>query len=159
MNTLNTYKNNIFSQFGEDGIIKEILRRLDISSGTAIEFGAWDGVLLSNTAALWTGSNWKGVLIEAGTEKFDFLKKVCANHKCVCINEFVKPTGAGSLEDILERNSIQPSDITLLSIDIDGNEYHILNGLKKIHPAILVMEYNPTIPPEMFVVSKEDAHL
>ena len=44
------YKKNIYSQFGEDGIIEEILKRLKNKiNKTCVEFGAWDGIHLSNT--------------------------------------------------------------------------------------------------------------
>ena len=42
-------EHNIHSQMGEDGVIAAICRALDISNGTAVEFGAWDGVHLSNS--------------------------------------------------------------------------------------------------------------
>jgi hypothetical protein len=34
----------------------------------------------------------------------------------------------------------------LLSIDIDGDDYHIFDSLKKLCPRVVVCEYNPTIP-------------
>ena len=37
----NTYKKNVYSQNGEDGIIEEILKRFNITSGWVCEFGAW----------------------------------------------------------------------------------------------------------------------
>lgn len=155
--TLNNFGKNIFSQFGEDGIIGEILKRLEISSGTCVEFGAWDGVLFSNTANLWGFDNkWRGVLIEADSEKFKTLTKVTKDKNVVAINTFVQPVGNDSLEEILKREEIDFSSIKLLSIDIDGNEFHILSNLKKLHPEIVITEYNPTIPKELELVSKEN---
>ena len=54
---------NVFSQFGEDGIIARIFEIIGLQSKACIEFGAWDGFHMSNTANLWT-KGWKGVLIE-----------------------------------------------------------------------------------------------
>ena len=52
-----SYKKNIFSQNGEDGIIEEIFKRLnDVSDKKCCEFGAWDGKHLSNTCNLITVS-------------------------------------------------------------------------------------------------------
>ena len=39
---------DVWSSTGNDGIIAEIFRRLGRSTGTFVEFGAWDGVHLSN---------------------------------------------------------------------------------------------------------------
>ncbi len=155
--TLNIYKKNIYSQFGEDGIIKEILNRINISSGTCIEFGAWDGLVYANTANLWTTTNWKGVLIEPDKSKFGVLKKVLQGHNSIALDTFIKPTGEQSLENILDKNGISFNEVKLLSVDVDGNEYHILKNLKKLMPPLVIAEYNPTIPPEIEVISKEDA--
>ena len=155
--TLNDYKQNEFSQYGEDGIIKEILNRLNLSSGVCVEFGAWDGLLLSNTANLWSSNdNWRGVLIEADSEKFKTLRKVTDSKNVVALHTFVKPDGKDSLEQILLREKISFDSVRLLSVDIDGNEFYILKNLEKLRPSIIVAEYNPTIPGYMEVVSKED---
>ncbi len=154
--TLNDYKQNTFSHFGEDGVTKEIMRRLNISTGTCVEFGAWDGVAFSNTAILWQ-SGWKGVLIEASKEKFETLKKVVSGYDCLPLNDMVMSSGDGSLENILRREKIDFADVRFLSIDVDGNEYHIFDKLDSLRPSVVVMEYNPTIPPEISVVSKEDS--
>ncbi len=154
--TLNDCKENIFSQYGEDGITREILKRLNVSSGICVEFGAWDGVALSNAAILWT-NGWKGVLIESDSQKFETLKKVVADYDCIPLNKFVTPAGNQSLENILIDQNINFEDIKFICIDIDGNEYHILKGLTSLHPPIIVIEYNHTIPPELNIVSREDA--
>jgi hypothetical protein len=50
----NKFAKDIYSQNGEDGIIEEILNKLEINNGYVCEFGAWDGVHLSNTFNLVT---------------------------------------------------------------------------------------------------------
>ena len=45
----NKFKKNIYSQNGEDGIIEELIKRLEIKNLEVCEFGAWDGKLYSNT--------------------------------------------------------------------------------------------------------------
>ena len=41
----NTYAKNIYSQNGEDGIISELLKRLEINNGWVCEFGAQDEII------------------------------------------------------------------------------------------------------------------
>jgi hypothetical protein len=46
---------NVYSQFGEDSILKAIFERIPTNQNgvrTCVEFGAWDGLHFSNTAKL-----------------------------------------------------------------------------------------------------------
>lgn len=152
---LNKFSKNVFSQFGEDGIIEEIIKRADIKNRVCVEFGAWDGVLFSNVANLWSNHEWKGILIESEKDRYEDMKKITSNYNCLPINTFVEPKGENSLEKILKKHSVPFKEIEILSIDIDGNEYQIFKNLKELRPTIIILEYNPTIPPEMSIVSKE----
>lgn len=46
---LNEFASNVTSQFGEDGIIEKILEVIGDANRWCVEFGASDGVYLSNT--------------------------------------------------------------------------------------------------------------
>lgn len=62
---LNSYQKNIYSQFGEDGIIQRIFEILPVTDEKwCVELGAWDGIYLSNTHHLIKNKQWNGVLIE-----------------------------------------------------------------------------------------------
>lgn len=138
---------NVYSQFGEDGILERILDCVEVKSKVSIEFGAWDGFHYSNTAHLWS-NGWKGVLIEGVASRYEDLKRNTKEYDCVCIHAYVTPTGSSALESILQNNNIS-QDIGVLSIDIDGNDYWILDGLSKLRPDVIICEYNPTIPAEI----------
>ena len=43
------YAANIYSQYGDDGIINQLLKELNINTGVVVEFGAWDGKRGSHT--------------------------------------------------------------------------------------------------------------
>lgn len=139
---INDYANNLYSQFGEDGIISKIFEIIKPEFNSCIEFGAWDGIHLSNTASLWKHQNWKAILIESDKERFENLKNTTPAN-CICLNEFVD-SEKNTLDYILEKNNID-KNIDFLSIDIDGNDYHILNSLQ-LKPKVIAIEYNPTIP-------------
>jgi hypothetical protein len=53
--------------------------------------------------------------------------------------------GGGSLDTILAGTSI-PIDFDFLSIDIDGNDYHIWESLHNYAPKVVCIEHNGTIP-------------
>lgn len=136
---------NTYSQFGEDGILKEIFKVIGTQSKLAVEFGAWDGFLYSNSAALWTSSSWKAVLIEGDVQRYKELVRNTKTYNVIPVCAWVGVKKEDCLEAILENNGIT-QEIDLLSIDVDGNDYHIFNSLKKIRPRVIVCEYNPTIP-------------
>lgn len=141
---LSDFSANVYSQYGEDGIIQKIIDIMGVGSQTCIEFGAWDGYHLSNTANLWT-NGWKGILIEGDSQRFIQLQENVKNHDCVTINEYVGIESGKTLEHILSVNNLC-TDIDILSIDVDGNDYHILSSIQNLKPRIIVCEYNPTIP-------------
>lgn len=140
-----SYKKNITSQFGEDGIIEEVLRRLgSFSDKQCCEFGAWDGKYLSNTYNLITNHNYEAILIEGDKKKFNKLKINFTNKKIIKLNKFVTFAGEDSLDNILERTHFN-LDFDFLSIDIDGLDYYIFESLCKFTPKLICIEFNPTI--------------
>jgi hypothetical protein len=153
MEKLSDYGYNVYSQFGEDGIIEQIFKVLGTSSKVCVEFGAWDGFYLSNTANLWT-KGWKGILIEADKTKYKTLVQNVKKYDCLCIKAFVGYDGPSTLENILKQNGVS-GDIDLLSIDVDGDDYYILESLEELKPRLIVCEFNPTIPPHMDIISEK----
>lgn len=157
--TLNGYASDVYSQNGEDGIVQEVLTRLGVIDRDGpkwcVEFGAWDGVHLSNTCNLIRNHGFKAVLIEADTPRF---KELCANfpqEDVAKINQLVALTGKDRLDTILERTDI-PKDFDFLSIDIDGCDYHIWKSLEAFKPKFLVIEFNPTIPVDVPYIQAPD---
>lgn len=137
------HRHNVHSQNGEDGIIAKLLEIGGIESGYFLEFGAWDGRHLSNTYALYE-RGWSGCMIEGDAQRY---QQLCANipdQRVLKINAFVAREGGHSLDGIIERFAI-PS-ITLLSVDIDGDDLAVWQGLTVLRPPIVVIEYNPTMP-------------
>jgi len=139
------FEKNIFSQFGEDGVIEKIFEIIGTGSKVCIEFGAWDGFHLSNTANLWKNKGWKGVLIEGNKARFKELLQNIKPYNCVGINNYVGREEHNRLETLLKSANIN-DEIDLLSIDIDGDDYYIIESLHNLRPRVLIAEYNPTIP-------------
>jgi hypothetical protein len=155
-NRLNHYASNVVSQTGEDGILQKIFEVLPSLNRWCVEFGAWDGKLFSNTWNLLNNHSWKGVLIEADSGKFKDLQNTYSeNQNVITLNKFVNFEGENCL-DVLLANTGIPVDFDLLSIDIDGNDYHIWNSLRNYQPKVVVIEMNPSIPNDIEFVQKKD---
>jgi hypothetical protein len=142
---LGGFYRNDFSQGGEDGILEEILRILPASEDPwCVEFGAWDGEHLSNTARL-VRLGYSAVLIEADEARFAALKtKFAANAKVICQAGYVQFDPPDTLDERLALTPI-PVQFDVLSIDIDGNDYFVWESTVRYRPRVVVIEFNPTI--------------
>ncbi len=151
------FRNNVYSQYGEDGIFERIFAELAIAKGWFVEFGAWDGRHLSNTRHLFE-KGWSGVFIEGDPEKFQDLERNYAGNErvttCLAMVGWEENNG---LDTILQRTAI-PLDFDLLSIDIDGNDYHVWDAVKQYHPKVVIIETNMTFPYNVEFVQSEPGH-
>ena len=107
---LNFY-GNTHSQIGQDGILQEIFKKLDIEKGFFCEFGAWDGVYLSNCRKL-VEEGWAGVFIEGNEKKFKDLSLRYQSFSGIhCISAFVGAPKRGIIGDplfmVLEKNNFK----------------------------------------------------
>jgi hypothetical protein len=150
-----TWKRNAYSQCGEDGILDHLLTAMGCDRGYFVEFGAWDGSHLSNCAAL-ADRGFAGCFIEGDSERYKVLEAAYPGRTDINrVNAFVTTEGDSALDAILERVAA-PKDFTVLSIDIDGMDYHVWESLAAHRPAICVIEFNPTIPAHVMFVQAKD---
>jgi len=84
-------------------------------------------------------SGWGAVLIEVDEGKFNELKGAVAKYPAVIpLNCYLSHTGPTSLDNVLLTTNY-PADFDLLSIDVDGNEFHIWHSLANYHPKVVVV--------------------
>jgi len=156
--SLKQFEKNIKSQFGEDGVIQEIFTRIGVANSKCVEFGAWDGIHYSNTWNLWQSKKWEALLIEGDVHKFNVLTANLKGYDNVkAVNAYVLAEGINSLENIMSR-SAYPTDVDLLSVDIDGDDYYIFESLVRYKPRVIVIEYNPTIPAVIELIQQKGGY-
>ena len=67
---LEAHAASVHSQGGEDGVLLRLFERIGVGQKSFVEFGAWDGLHLSNTANLRLHHGWSGLLME-GSDRAD----------------------------------------------------------------------------------------
>lgn len=141
---LNEFSNDVYSQTGEDGVIAKVLEMLPSRNQWCVEFGAWDGKHLSNTFNLVENKNYNVVLVEGDKAKYESLRNEYPyRERATLVGQFVGWQENDNLDTILEKTQA-PLDFDLLSIDVDGNDYHIWKAVQKYRPKLVLIEFNPT---------------
>lgn len=154
---LNQFESDVYSQTGEDGVIAKALSILPKTNKWCVEFGAWDGKHLSNTFNLVANSGYNVVLIEGDQAKYEKLKTDYP-YPGTFVGQFVGWRDRDNLDSILEKTEC-PIDPDLLSIDIDGNDYHVWKAVDKYRPKLVIIEFNPTASNRCQYVQPADPNL
>ena len=146
----------LFSQSGEDGVLEYVLDKIPNKDNWCVEFGAWDGIHLSNTYHFISQKNYNSVLIEGETDRW---KTLCLNMEkfnSICINKFVDFEGENTLDNIFATTAI-PKNFDLLSIDIDGNDYYVWDSLDKYKPKVVIIEINIRNKPNEYIINEKNS--
>src|SRR5688572_10602884 len=140
------------SQLGQDGVIEKIFDVIGEGHKFCVEFGAWDGVEYSNSWELIAEKNWSAVLIEGNPDRCqDIVKNHGPKENLQVVNTLVGWEGDSTLDAILDKCNV-PIDFDFLSIDIDGNDFHVWNAVEKYKPKVVLIEFNPSVPNDVYFV-------
>jgi hypothetical protein len=150
-NRLERYGFKVYSQCDEDGIIQEIFNRIGLRSSTFVEFGVGNG-LENNTLKLLL-EGWSGLWIEANDSYLaqikDKFRDVITAGKLRVKAAFITRENINSLI-----GEYFQDEIDLLSIDIDGNDIHILEAIDIVTPRVIIIEYNGKFPPPLSIAQR-----
>ena len=152
---LHQYKRNHYSQNGEDGVILRIAELLEINTARFVEFGAHNGIDMSNCRNLLLNHGWCGVFIEGNQTIFsDLLRNYYGNSDVLLLNYYVSGHAQSdeSLDNILKKHSVPTQDIEIVSIDVDSIDYHIFDSIHGFNPSLYIIEFNPTIANDIYFV-------
>jgi len=129
------HEKKIYSQSGEDGIIQHIFQHIGADNKVAVEIG-----ISANSDGLPGYENNTRYLAEMGwkTYWFDCNNSAYIPDNCTFTRKMLT---ADNVKETFEMLNI-PKNLDLLSIDIDGNDYHIREALAEYRPRVCIMEYN-----------------
>lgn len=155
---LEPYGFKVYSQNDEDGIISEIFNRIGVTDKRFIEFGVQNGLESNCHYLLLKG--WTGLWIEGNKKSCKDLERrfepALKDGRLKLVNAFITVKNINTLF----RDNGMTGDIDLLSIDIDGNDYHIWEAISVIQPRVVVIEYNAKFPPECeWVMPYDENHV
>lgn len=146
-----------FSQNDEDGIIQEIFARIGVSSRKFIEFGVGNG--LENNTVYLLAQGWAGLWIEGSQTHVkqiqDNFAAALSNRQLAIANSFID---CNNINSTIESAGFL-GEIDLLVVDIDGNDYHVLDAISVVQPRVIVVEYNAKFhPPVRWVMPYNPIH-
>jgi hypothetical protein len=153
---LNRHEHQVFSQNGEDGMIREIFRRIGTGNRTFLELGVGNGQVNNTTFLLAQG--WKGYWLEANAGSVSAIRRdfatPLATAQLTLLHAMATVDGAS---ECLTRLGVPP-ELDLLSVDVDRNTYWVLAALLRVlRPRVAVVEYNASYPADIDWKAEYDA--
>jgi hypothetical protein len=129
----------VFSQWGEDGIIQHLCKCVEIENRTFVEFGV-ESFVEANCRFLLMKDNWSGFVIDGSERNIRSLKHSYFFWRfgLQAVDAFITRE---NINKLLERSGFD-EDLGILSIDLDGNDYYVLEAITGFKPRILICEYN-----------------
>src|ERR1039457_532958 len=151
---LKHYEFKVFSQWGEDGIIQRLVNVIEIKEKTFIEFGVED-FSESNCRFLLMKDNWSGFVIDGSASNISRLKQsdLYWKYDLAAVGAFITKD---NINDLLAKSGFG-RELGILSIDLDGNDYYVLEAIEFFSPRILICEYNAVFGPSRRISVPYDA--
>lgn len=139
INNLSEVEFQVFSQWGDDGIIQYLVNKLEIPNKTFIEFGV-ENYIESNTRFLLINNNWRGYVMDGSAENVNYIKNdpVSWGYELHAKNIFIT---RDNINDLIQEAKFE-KEVGILSVDIDGNDYWVWEAINCIDPIIVITEYN-----------------
>jgi hypothetical protein len=137
-----------YSQNGEDGILLYLFSQIGFSSRRVVELCAAHG-MECNAANLLIHHGFEGLLFDGGVRNVDLGRKFYAHNR----NTFTHPPAfvqawitRDNVNGLIAEHGFR-GDVDLLSLDVDGNDYWILEAIDVISPRVIVLEFNYELGP------------
>lgn len=129
----------VFSQFGDDGIIQYLIQQIPIGQQVFIEFGV-ERYIESNTRFLLMNNNWSGLVIDGDAKNINFVQQdeIYWRYDLTAVCSFITAENINQL--FISHGFV--GEIGLLSIDIDGNDYWVWKQITSVNPVLVIVEYN-----------------
>ena len=130
---LNQYQKCIYSQYGQDGILEKIFDVIGTTNKYFVEFGSsGNDIGMGNTPNL-RKKGFDGLLMDGSEHPYN---NVINDKKYEVKIEFIT---ASNINQLFEKYNV-PREFDFLSIDIDGQDFHVWNKLNNYSPRVVCIE-------------------
>ena len=135
------YEVQVFSQWGEDGIISFLLHRLGIVKPNFLEIGAGNFTECNSRFAV-EASQANAYLVDGRDDLVSTVLDSGLLWKSSLFAESIFVT-LGNTSEIWDRAYQSLGNVDVVSLDLDGNDFWILKELQLHSASVVVCEYNP----------------
>jgi len=137
---LNEFQKRILSQWGQDGVLEKIFDTIGTTNKYFVEFGSsGNDSGMGNTAYL-RRRGFDGLLMDGSERPYN---NDINDKKYNVQIEFIK---SSNINELFKKHNV-PQEFDLLSIDIDGQDFHVWNKLENYSPRVVSIEMNFHIEP------------
>jgi hypothetical protein len=136
---LSTFALKVMSQHGEDGLVHEILRRAGMPTRRCVEIGC--GANGGNSGLL-VALGYRSLMVDGNESLTQIAANLYRDHDVQVVCDWITPDRVNAL--LLAHGFA--GDIDCFSIDLDGIDFWVLEGLTAARPLLVVAEYNQLWP-------------
>jgi hypothetical protein len=142
---------SVLSQGEEDGMTLAIFREIGAGSRRFVDIGCADHGW--NTGLLADEFGWCGLMIDGNAESVAATRR---RFNASAVHTLVAVITAENINRVLREHGFA-TDLDLLSIDVDGNDYWLWEALDAARPRLVIIEYNAVFGPSEAVVVPYEA--
>lgn len=150
MPSLNEVGFRVHSEFEEDGILLYIFSLIDTTNKRVVEICAGNGAQCM-AANLIVNHGWEGLLFDGDERNIAESTKFFASHRSTFALPPIIKHAWITRENINELigSADFKGEIDLLSLDIDGNDYYIMEAIDVVKPRVIICEVQNVIPSDL----------
>jgi len=142
------YEFSMFSQNGEDGILRFIFSMIGCSSRVFLEFGF--GAVENNSLRLILHEGFAGVFIDGSSAEVKALNSAARTMGITNVKAIQRFLDLGNLKATILAAGL-PSGIDPLLIDVDGNDSWFWNDTDYVSARVVAIEFNASLGPDLSV--------
>lgn len=151
--SLGHYEYSVWSQNGEDGIIRYLFSRIGYRSRLFLEIGF--SVTENNSLRLVLRERFGGVFIDGAAFNVRLFNKAAQVEGLANVRAIRAFLNLDNLGSVIAGVGL-PQEIDFMSIDVDGNDYWFWQNIAGPSARIVAIEYNASFGPDLSVTVPYD---